>query len=241
MKNIFLLPTEEVSRLVKNNEGKLKLTIQTLSFDNIIGCYPQNLYITSNEEIKEGDWYLWQGYDGEYYKEKCKYLLYEGKKTKHLNCNIKTQFKVILTTDLKLIADGIQAIDDTFLEWFVKNPSCEFVKTELLNVSEVLWEEYFKKHGVYPKYPYYEKIIIPQEESKQEYCDNCNNDTCCCIIRSQEILEEAAKKYAKDKCDLFEFQCTHFSDFIAGAKSDAARDYWFKIFKEQFIVSSSGK
>jgi hypothetical protein len=22
--------------------------------------------------------------------------------------------------------------------------------------------------------------------------------------------------------------------FIAGAKSDAARDYWFKIFKEQF-------
>jgi hypothetical protein len=30
-------------------------------------------------------------------------------------------------------------------------------------------------------------------------------------------------------------------NWIAGAKSDAARDYWFKIFKKQFIVESNGK
>jgi hypothetical protein len=38
--------------------------------------------------------------------------------------------KIILTTDQDLIADGVQAIDDTFLEWFVKNPSCEKVEVD---------------------------------------------------------------------------------------------------------------
>ena len=36
--------------------------------------------------------------------------------------------KIILTTDQDLIKDGVQAIDDEFLEWFVKNPNCEFVE-----------------------------------------------------------------------------------------------------------------
>jgi hypothetical protein len=36
--------------------------------------------------------------------------------------------KIILTTDQDLIKDGVQAIDDEFLEWFVKNPSCEEVE-----------------------------------------------------------------------------------------------------------------
>jgi hypothetical protein len=35
--------------------------------------------------------------------------------------------KIILTTDQDLIAEGIQPIDDTFLQWFVNNSSCEFV------------------------------------------------------------------------------------------------------------------
>ena len=30
-------------------------------------------------------------------------------------------------------------------------------------------------------------------EPKQEPCDNCNNDVCCCIIRTQETLEEDFK------------------------------------------------
>ncbi len=46
--------------------------------------------------------------------------------------------KIILTTDQDLIKDGVQAIDDEFLEWFVKNPSCEYVPiitTIVLNES----------------------------------------------------------------------------------------------------------
>lgn len=38
--------------------------------------------------------------------------------------------KIILTTDQDLIADGVQAIDNEFLEWFVENSTCEFVEVE---------------------------------------------------------------------------------------------------------------
>jgi hypothetical protein len=36
--------------------------------------------------------------------------------------------EILLSTDELLIKDGVQAIDDEFLEWFVKNPSCEKVE-----------------------------------------------------------------------------------------------------------------
>ena len=48
-------------------------------------------------------------------------------------------------------------------------------------------------------------------------------------------LEEAAKKYANKKGDI---PTTKLEDaifkqgFIDGAKSDAAKDYWFNIFKQ---------
>lgn len=38
--------------------------------------------------------------------------------------------KIILTTNKLLIKDGIQAIDDEFLEWFVNNSSCEYVEVK---------------------------------------------------------------------------------------------------------------
>ena len=125
---------------------------------------PQHIYITDDSEIKEGDWCINTGRLNETIIFPDKII---GKADYTASVLIGSDWKkIILTTDAQLIKDGVQAIDDEFLEWFVKNSSCEFVKTELLNVSEVLWEEYFKKHGVYPKYPYYEKIIIPQEEPK---------------------------------------------------------------------------
>jgi hypothetical protein len=63
--------------------------------------------------------------------------------------------KIILTTDDQLIADGIQPIDDEFLEWFVKNPSCESVE-----VKKVILGKVEGTSMVIDKY----KIIIPQEE-----------------------------------------------------------------------------
>jgi hypothetical protein len=69
--------------------------------------------------------------------------------------------KVILTTDPDLIKDGVQAIDNTFAEWFVKNSNVEFVEVE---------PDYEEIKGDYYK------IIISQEEPKQKYIGECNGN-----------------------------------------------------------------
>ena len=75
---------------------------------------------------------------------------------KFVNINItnddEEDKKIILTTDKDLIKDGVQAIDDKFLEWFVKNPSCESVEIEkMFNVVQFTSREFIYK------------IIIPKE------------------------------------------------------------------------------
>jgi hypothetical protein len=92
--------------------------------------------------------------------------------------------KIILATDPALIADGVQAIEDEFLEWFVKNPSCESVE---VNFIENHWG-------------YYE-IIIPQEEPKisDEAKERAKNYMALkgALEVKEETLEEAAEEYAE--------------------------------------------
>jgi hypothetical protein len=105
MKNLHLLPTEKPSRLYEFG-GELILTNEpAAAFRN------QHIYITNSEEIKEGDWL--------YHRASNKLFKYDGQ-----GLCVEVE-KIILTTDQDLIEDGVQAIDDDFLEWFVKNPSCE--------------------------------------------------------------------------------------------------------------------
>ncbi len=116
MKNLHLLPTYKPSRLSILNSGKLNFGAEIISSSN---SKPQHIYITSDEEIKEGDgsWIL---------------DLRSNRKAKNINNHIKVWNenckKITLTTDQDLIKDGVQAIDDEFLEWFVKNSSCEKVE-----------------------------------------------------------------------------------------------------------------
>ena len=115
MKNIHVLPTDKPSRLLINNllQGKLELSKEVLIGSNTA----QHIYITSDEEIKEGDWCL-DLRDNSVFKIK---LPING---------VGLICKIILTTDQELSSNGVQAIDDNFLQWFVKNPSCESVEVE---------------------------------------------------------------------------------------------------------------
>jgi hypothetical protein len=218
MKNIHVLPTDKPSRL-RYFDSKLEIMSLIPKKSDIVF---QNIYITSDEEIKAVDWFLWQGYGGEWFKEKCEYMLYEGKKTKHLNCHYKTQFKVILTTDPDLIKAGVQAITDEFLEWFVKNPSCEMVEVEK---DEFYSKKAFieGKDAITFKY----EIIIPKEElhsmDDEVECnmcggymyllpDNsmyvCTNSECTRCYEEedeepeQETLEEAKQEQKQHLIDL---------------------------------------
>jgi len=162
MKNIHVIPTDKPSRLgyltKKGKEVYKDLRVFDKLMPNILDSENQHIYITSDEEIKEGNWvndgtnnpYKWTKND----VEDC---LYNPGVANYKGCK-----KIILTTDQSL--NGVQAIDDEFLEWFVKNPSCDEV-----DIAD-LWKE-----GTPSAHDSY-KIIIPKEEPKQE------------------TLEEAAKR-----------------------------------------------
>jgi len=145
MKNIHILPTTQPSRLAFDTDDNFYLLCEEpVFFKHQELVENRSIYITSSEEIKEGvnQWYLDKFLNKPMNSGGAQY----GEK----------QNIIILTTDPTLIADGVQSIDDEFLKWFVKNPSCEFVE---VNKKLVEFPLTFKM--MY-------KIIIPQEESKQE-------------------------------------------------------------------------
>jgi hypothetical protein len=149
MKNLHLISTDKPSRLILQNT-KLLLS-KYKEVNEGFSEFNQNIYITNDEEIKEGDWKyneLGIGSISKATKENIGGIKRDKEKgyTNHL-------YKIILTTDQDLIKDGVQAIDDEFLEWFVENPSCEEVET-LKYADGVLTFVY--------------QIIIPVEEPKQE-------------------------------------------------------------------------
>jgi hypothetical protein len=165
MKNIFVLPTDRPSFLFKDIKDNLMFNKDWIEIP--VGRVNQNIYITSNEEISGLENNIWVYNNGRVW-------LWEN--TMALRSNNKTK-KIILTTDPKLIADGVQAIDDEFLQWFVKNPSCEFVEVtnDLLikkdGITELMKNEYYQKFPEELPYCVFindYKIITPKEEPKQE-------------------------------------------------------------------------
>lgn len=118
MKNIHLLQTKEPSRLKKINDTFYLHDDDLFTFDGFM--YNHNLYITNNEEINIGDY---------------KFDTFHKTITKINAISQVTKYdkKIILTTDTKLIEDGVQEIVLHYLKWFIKNPSFEFVETKLVN------------------------------------------------------------------------------------------------------------
>mgnify|MGYP003660470335 CR=1 FL=1 len=145
MKNVFLLPTDKPSRLLfdKEEDRLLPLHYEPVFMEHQDLVENQHIYITSNEEIKKDEFYL--GDDNHIYNL-CTTVNSNGK-------------KIILTTNEELIEEGIQAIDDEFLEWFINNPSCEEI-----GVNDWLDDNGNIAFGNKERY----KIVIPKEEPKQE-------------------------------------------------------------------------
>jgi hypothetical protein len=154
MKNIHLIPTDKPSRLILDKDDNiLHLQIVDVFMEHQDLVENQHINITSDSEIKKGDYYL------------CKLSMTLKKCIGDEYFNNVDEKKIVLTDNEDLIKDGVQAIDDEFLEWFVKNPSCESVEVfkdffqvnqnnPVLKGSTALVESY--------------KIIIPQEEPLQK-------------------------------------------------------------------------
>lgn len=196
MKNIHLIATEKPSILYFWGD-ELRAGDLIQAPDNL-GIYNQHIYITSDEEIKDG-----------YYLDLTHNIVMQSVFYQSSDKNGK---KIILTTDQDLITNGVQAIDDEFLAWFVNNPSCERVEVKWVKTPDGLFY-----HQDKVPYGYY-KIIIPKEEPKQQYpiggyapgtysciCTTCKNHfmgdkravQCGLCAKKQETLEEFSERIAK--------------------------------------------
>ncbi len=215
MKNIYVLPTDKSSR-VSIKEDVLVLHRQQYRLGT------QNIYITSNEGVKDGDkllilrdGLLW-GKKGEvctfikrqpsnYGFDKAVVLGSSGH-THTAECDIEYAIdrgdvsKICLTTDTDLIEEGIQSIPNEFLEWFLENPSCEHVelKQEKLHPDEVMDDSYPKDFLDY-------QIVFPNGES----------------------LIDAANEYARyDNTKSYDFSSdTLIEAFTEGANWQSQRMY----------------
>jgi hypothetical protein len=246
MKNIHVLPTDNPSRLHYYSNVTYGVSKEHLNWKQ-----GRHIYITSDEEIKEGDWYLFPLF-------KKGYSLKQYNSEQHFNeepcitlANLKAK-KIILTTDQDLISktcvhnfvniindgfkctkckkqvlrskitvsdtiDGVQAIDDEFLEWFVKNPSCEEIEIKHKDIIQYGNMTMYDHNGDGSHYfckdcevetsrskeellnfgvEYY-KIIIPKEEPKDVvlgYKTSLEAQMLDKLEPKQETIEEAAEK-----------------------------------------------
>jgi hypothetical protein len=234
MKNIHIIKTDKPSRLRQNKITK-KYSLVTKGID-LTSYTPVNIYITSDEEIKDV-----RPHKGKWQLEKEQILnKFPNYLTDLSECKL-----VILTTDQDLIKDGVQAIDDEFLQWFVKNPSCEFVEVKK---GKMKVNDDGCRYG-FPDMSLYE-IIIPKEEPKMiecyfvpsnntssaTICGNCGKEKFLHTIGSgiktskQQTLEEAVEKYAEPyKCPATNDNeyCKHdiISAFIEGAEWQQEKMY----------------
>jgi hypothetical protein len=225
-KNIHIIPTDKPSRLgrfIDTNNLVLK-TFYELSQSSL------NIFITSDEEIKDGDYRM--NIQRTYFKKSDK----EG--LEYYNRRNDVFKKIILTTDQDLIKDGVQAIDDEFLVWFVKNSSCEQVEVEMQN--------YYASGALQPNL-WKPKIIIPQEEPKQDYSgvhlrhcyqgeyeDGCKYKENDCPAKpvepKQETIEEAAIRLYPDNIIKLGNETSYNAaslkrkDFINGANVQKEQD-----------------
>ncbi len=221
MKNLHLIPTNKPSRFIYSTKyNKFMFCYEAPFFLDDVQAQHKNIYITNDEEIKEGE----IGYiiDKQNNIRKVERVQTKNIGTPSYYCNshscdssvsnvcysipIEDCKKIILTTDEDLIKDCVQAIDDEFLEWFVKNPSCEKVEVEEEDYSqrckecgETVKRGYNCSKGCFMKSGNFiptdknikYKIIIPKEEPKQEIIEDKIYQAIGLSANKQGIINQA--------------------------------------------------
>jgi hypothetical protein len=200
MKNIYVLPTDKPSRLSKStSKEELTFCSDIYNLSN-----RQHIYITSDEEIKEGDYGLGfalgvKGVGRGHYVFKQ-----DGTNVGKLNAICNGSKKIILTTDQDLIKDEVWGIEDGFLEWFVKNPTCDYVELK----------------GYV--------IILPGES-----CD-CDKMCSECEPKQETLEETAERMYSEKEVQIKLYECLgHFAQKHNIIINGNEIDQWFEQFKNK--------
>jgi hypothetical protein len=198
MKNIHLAPTSQPIQLITYEELLILKKESTKTVREVF----QHVYITINEKPKDKDWVIEHNTSKKLpYIGKCFYPENDGTVTDEvlkrelLSVNYEGHYstlahegnckKIVLTNDARLIKDGVQEIDNTFLNWLAENPTCEYVEvTQSFNPKETVY-------GINTS-PY--KIVLPKGIS---YIDTTIYD-CSLDYLSSVAFGERSTGYADE-------------------------------------------
>src|SRR6188768_2921080 len=122
MKNIYVLAAKESVLGFRNDDFILRLDEPFTKDGN---ANPQDIYITSDEEIKTGEW-CFEVHNGESnapidtpkFKDDNGHTWWLRKANANDIADCVTIKKIVLTTNVNLVIDGVQSINFRFLEWF---------------------------------------------------------------------------------------------------------------------------
>jgi hypothetical protein len=248
LKNVHLLPTDNLSKLYKEN-GEFyfeEYPLETVNAGN------QHIYITNDEKNKVGNWFLPKGHINPHKLKGFNKINGDLESYNGLCYDISKCKKIILTDNKDLIKDGVQAINDEFLQWFVKNPSCEYVKWNAYPISPngniVGTDRPYPFDGLISNFRIEYSIIIPKEEPKQEtpeeviktYCKNKYGEGYYPDV--EKAIEFGAKwQQERDKNKYSEEECyrilhklmmeIHLSGLVINDDMDLKK--WFEQFKKK--------
>lgn len=203
MKNIYLIFSELPVRY----------------YDN---CYVnQNVHITSDEKFVK-DEYITDGM--EVIRVTPKLVDAQGL------VNRRDWKKIILTTDVVLIKDGVRKIGEGFLKWFMDNPDCEYIEVGKTNK---LIDNYADNEKDKWEVTYH--IHNPDNQPKFEESTDTTIDIMLLANsmfgKKEETLEDAAEKWVFETnghkwSNNDDTVGDNYGSFIAGAK-------WMK---EQYTI-----
>lgn len=140
MQNIHLIPTDKPSRLQKTKYDNLFIGLESKLYSD---CISHHIYITADEVINDV-----RPHKGKWHLEKEEILnKFPTYLTDLTECKL-----VIMTTDPELIKEGIQPIENEFLEWFVNHS----------NIKQIEIKKGFENETEYGYNFLDYKIIIPK-------------------------------------------------------------------------------
>ena len=162
--------------------------------------------------------------------------------------------KIIMTTDKSINVlcscskdcgakeSGVQAIDDEFLEWCVKNPSCEWVEVEKGYLG---MGGFCKSNEIISKDKIHYKIIIPKEEPKHETVEEDLLDTAIQIVGSNNVItireflikhkwQQDKKLYSEEEViAMLKSHKLYIISELRGLSKFKNEKEWFKQFKKK--------
>ena len=146
MKNIFILDTNKESYLYSMGDGKLY--ISDLFEKGSSAWKNKFIYITNKEDIKRND----------YIYNLTLNIVVKAKKEGYSGED--AWYKVVLTNDISLIEDGVQAVDNLFLSFFGENQP-DYVEVIKGFADGTTYGYNFLDY----------KLKIPQEKTKEDFAD----------------------------------------------------------------------